>query len=357
VKGWGKITGNNEVTVSKSDGGSEKINAKNIVIATGSDSAKLPDLEFDEKDIVSSTGALSFDRVPESLLVVGAGVIGLELGSVWGRLGSKITVVEFLDRILPGTDLDSANKFQKILGKQGFEFRLSTAVKSVEKQGKLYKVNIEDKKANKADSILAEKVLVSIGRVPYTKGLGLEEMKIAMDGKKVAVNDHFQSTSHPTIYGIGDVIRGPMLAHKAEEEGIAVAEILAGKSGHVNYDAIPSVIYTHPEFAFVGKSEDDLKKANIAYNKGEFPFLANSRARTNDETDGYVKILADKKTDRLLGVYIIGSNAGEMIAEAVIGIEYGAAAEDLARTCHAHPTLSEAFKEACMATYDKPIHF
>jgi dihydrolipoamide dehydrogenase len=345
------------VSVKGEDGKESKLQAKNIVIATGSESTPLKGVDIDEKDIVSSTGALSFDKVPEHLVVVGAGVIGLELGSVWSRLGAKVTVVEFLDRILPGVDKAVATKFQGMLKKQGFEFKLSTGVQGVKKGAKGYDVSVKDTKKGTDEVIQADKVLVAIGRRPFTEGLGLEKLGIAMDGPRLAVDDHFRSTSHKSVYAIGDCIRGAMLAHKAEEEGIAAAEIIAGKVGHVNYDAIPGVIYTYPEVATVGKTEEDLKADGIAYNKGEFPFMANSRARTNQDSEGMVKILADKKTDRLLGVHIIGPNAGEMIAEAVIGIEYGASSEDLGRTCHAHPTLSEAFKEACMATYDKPIHF
>eukprot|EP00484_Ammonia_sp_Unknown_P000572 CAMPEP_0197021030 /NCGR_PEP_ID=MMETSP1384-20130603/1926_1 /TAXON_ID=29189 /ORGANISM="Ammonia sp." /LENGTH=497 /DNA_ID=CAMNT_0042448777 /DNA_START=32 /DNA_END=1525 /DNA_ORIENTATION=+ len=361
TKGWGKLVGANQIEVNTLDNKTETISAKNIVIATGSDSAKIPGIDIDEKDIVSSTGALSFDAVPESLLVVGAGVIGLELGSVWNRLGSKVHVVEFLDRILPGVDQDYASKFQKMLTKQGMSFQLSHAVKGIEKQssGKL-KVSVENNADKKISTAEYEKVLVAIGRVPYTEGLGLENVGIQMNEqnkRQVAVNDHFQ-TNVSNIYAIGDVIRGAMLAHKAEEEGIACAEIIAGKPGHVNYNAIPGVIYTYPEVASVGKTEEELKQEGVEYVKGEFPFLANSRARTNADAEGFVKILADKKTDRMLGVHIIGPNAGEMIAEGVIALEYGASAEDIARTCHAHPTLSEAFKEACMnACGMKAIHF
>lgn len=358
IKGWGKIIGNNSIEVKTLENKTETINAKNIVIATGSDSAKIPGIDIDEKDVVSSTGALEFDSVPESLLVVGAGVIGLEMGSVWNRLGSKVTVVEFLDRILPGVDKDYASKFQKILQKQGITFQLNQGVKSVDKQsnGKL-SVSIEnnsDKKITKTDF---DKVLIAIGRTPFTEGLGLDTMNIKMNRRQIDVNDHWQ-TNIPSIYAIGDCIKGAMLAHKAEEEGIACAEVIAGKPGHVNYGAIPGVIYTYPEVASVGKTEEELKEEGIEYTKGEFPFLANSRARTNADADGFVKILADKKTDRMLGVHIIGPNAGEMIAEGVIALEYGASAEDIARTCHAHPTLSEAFKEACMnACGMKAIHF
>ncbi|ETO22502.1 hypothetical protein RFI_14696 [Reticulomyxa filosa] len=337
AKGWGKITGNNEVTVKLLDGKEQKITAKNIVIATGSESSKLPGIEFDEKDIVSSTGALSFTQAPKRLVVVGAGVIGLELGSVWQRLGSDVTVVEYLDRILPGIDNEVATKFQRMLQKQGFKFQLGTGVQSIKKGADGYNIVVKDAKKGTEQTVVADKVLVAIGRRPYTHNLGLQELKIAMDGPRVAVNNHWQSTSHSSIYAIGDVIRGPMLAHKAEEEGIAVAESLAGGHGHVNLDAIPGVIYTYPEVAVVGKTEEQLKEANIEFKKSDFPFLANSRARTNQETEGFVKILTDAKTNKLLGAHIIGPNAGEMIAEAVIGIEYGASGEDLGRTCHAHP--------------------
>ena len=303
VKGWGKITGKNEITIDSNT----KITCKNIVIATGSDSARIPGIEIDEKDIITSTGALELDSIPEHLVVVGAGVIGLEMGSVWSRLGSKVTIVEFLDRILPGIDNQVANTFQKMLKKQGFEFKLSNAVKSIEKtsDGNL-NINVEDRKSGTIDAITADKCLVAIGRVPFTDGLGLEELGIAMDGKQVKINEHWQSTSHSNIYAIGDVVKGPMLAHKAEEEGIAVAEMLAGKAGHVNFDAIPGVIYTYPEVATVGKTEEELKESGVEYKKGEFPFLANSRARTNQDSDGSVKILANKQTDRILGVHIIG---------------------------------------------------
>jgi len=358
-KGWGKITGANEVTVSKEDGSTEKLTAKNIVIATGSESTPLPGLDIDEKTIVTSTGALEFDSIPEHLVVVGGGVIGLEMGSVWKRLGSKVTVVEFLDGICPGTDREIATNFMKILKKQGLQFKLGTAVQSATKTADGVEVKVKNKKGEE-ETIQCDKVLCSIGRRPFTEGLGLEEMGVAMEGpgmRQVKVNDHWQSTTHPSIYAIGDVIKGPQLAHKAEEEGIAVAEILSGKPGHVNYNAIPGVIYTHPEVASVGKTEEELKEAGVDFKKGVFPMLANSRAKTIDDADGLVKILTDKATDRVLGVHMVGAGAGEIIQEGCIGIEYGASAEDLARTCHAHPTLSEAFKEACMAAYDKPIHF
>jgi len=355
-KGWGKITGPNEVSVTAMDGSVQKISAKDIIIATGSEATPLPGVTCDEQMIVSSTGALSFDSVPDRLLVVGAGVIGLELGSVWGKLGSKVDVVEAIDRILPGTDAEIAKESQKFLKKQGMSFQFNTFVKGCQVVGNEVHVAMESKDGSKETKVY-DKVLIAIGRRPYTEGLGLEEMGITMEGRQVATNDHWQSTSHPNIYGIGDVIKGPMLAHKAEEEGIAVAEMLANKPGHVNYDAIPSVVYTHPEIAWVGKNEEELKAAGVKYTVGKFPFMANSRARTNDDAQGLVKILSDKETDRMLGVHIVGANAGEMIAEGVIAIEYGASSEDIARTCHAHPTLSEAFKEACMAAHGKPIHF
>jgi len=356
VKGWGKITKSNEVTVSTPDGAHTTVSAKNIVIATGSEVVPLKNVEVDEKKIVSSTGALSLEKVPETMLVIGAGVIGLELGSVWCRLGAKVEVVEFLDRVCPGTDLEMAKTFQKVLKKQGINFRLSTAVQSATPTATGVDVVVKDVKKGTEQTLSVETVLLAIGRRPNTEGLGLEEMGIKMSGRMVDINGSFQ-TNIPNIYAVGDVVRGAMLAHKAEEEGIAIAEILAGKHGHVNYDAIPSVIYTHPEFSWIGKNEEELKEAGIAYNVGKFPFMANSRARTNNDADGMIKVLADKATDKLLGVHMLGPSTGEMIAEAAIGMEYGASAEDLARTCHAHPTLSEAVKEACMAAYDKPIHF
>jgi len=355
AKGWGKITGPNEVSVTAADGSVQQISTKNIVIATGSESTPLPGVTIDEKLIVSSTGALSFDSVPERMLVVGGGIIGLELGSVWQRLGSKVDVVEALGRIMPGVDGEIAKESQKFLKKQGLSFTVNTFVKGCEIIGNEVHVNMETKDGNKETKIY-DKVLVSIGRRPYTDGLGCEENGIEMEGRMVKINDHWQ-TNVPSVYAIGDVVKGAMLAHKAEEEGIAVAEMLAGKPGHVNFDAIPSVVYTHPEIAWVGKNEEELKADGVQYVVGKFPLMANSRARTVDDATGLVKILSEKDTDRMLGVHIIGANAGEMIMEGVIAIEYGASSEDIARTCHAHPTLSEAFKEACMAAYDKPIHF
>jgi dihydrolipoamide dehydrogenase len=311
---------------------------------------------LDEKRVVSSTGALELDRVPERLLVVGAGVIGLELGSVWRRLGSQVVVVEYLDRILPGIDDEVARQSQRILQKQGMTFALSSKVTAVDSSAPRLKVTIEHASGGAPDTVEMDVVLVAIGRVPYTDGLGLETLGVKKDNRgRVVVDGHF-ATSVPGIYAIGDVIAGPMLAHKAEDEGIAVAEFLAGQAGHVNYDVIPNVIYTYPEIASVGKSEDELKAAGVSYNVGKFPFTANGRAKANQQTDGFVKILADAKTDRVLGVHIVGSDAGNMIAEAAIAMEFGASSEDIARTCHAHPTLPEAVKEAALAVAKRAIH-
>ncbi|WP_072385655.1 dihydrolipoyl dehydrogenase [Hyphomicrobium sp. CS1BSMeth3] len=354
--GHGRIVGAGMVEVVLTAGGTETLETKNIVIATGSDVAKLPGIEIDEKQVVSSTGALVLEKVPEKLLVVGAGVIGLELGSVYRRLGSEVTVIEFLDRILPGMDLDVAKSFQRILAKQGFSFKLSSKVTGIKTAKSGCAVTVEPSKGGEAEEINADVVLVAIGRVPYTTGLGLEEAGVKLDERKrVAVDEHFR-TNVPGIYAIGDVIVGPMLAHKAEEEGVAVAEMLAGQAGHVNYGAIPSVIYTAPEVASVGKSEEELKAAGIAYKVGKFPFTANARAKVNRTSEGFVKVLADAATDRILGVHIIGANAGELIGEATVIMEFGGSAEDLARTCHAHPTLSEAIKEAALAVDKRPIH-
>lgn len=355
-KGWGEITGPNEVTLSNSSGTKEIIKTKNIIIATGSEVVPLSGIKIDEIDILSSTGALNLKKVPKKLLVVGAGVIGLELGSVWQRLGSSVEIVEFKDTILPGMDSEIANFSQKLFKKQGIKFSLNSSVKNIVKREN-EEVLVEIENIEKKCSIrVVEKVLVSIGRRPYLKGLGLEKQGIKTIGAKIEVNEYWQSTSHSNIYAIGDVIKGEMLAHKAEEEGIAVVETILGKIGHVNYDVIPGVIYTNPEIASVGKTEEILKAKAIKYNKGIFPMFANSRARTIGETEGLVKILSDSKTDQILGCHIIGTNAGEMISEAVIAIKHGASSEDLARTCHAHPTLSEAFKEACMEAYDRAIH-
>jgi dihydrolipoamide dehydrogenase len=356
VRGLGSLTGTGKVRVAKEDGSQEEIEAKAIVVATGSDSAPLRGVTVDEKRIVSSTGALVLSSVPRRLLVVGAGVIGLELGSVWRRLGSEVTVVEFLDRVLPGIDGEVARQAQRILQRQGIAFRLSSKVAGVDAAGDTLKVSVEPAAGGPADPIETDVVLVAIGRRPYTKGLGLAEAGVAADERgRIAVDAHFQ-TNVAGIYAIGDVIAGPMLAHKAEDEGVAVAEIVAGQAGHVNYGVIPNVIYTHPEIASVGQSEEELKAAGIAYRAGKFPFSANARARAMGTKDGFVKVLANAATDRVLSVHIIGPYAGELIAEASVLMEFAGAAEDLARICHAHPTLSEAVKEAALAAWFKPIH-
>ncbi|MCK1543135.1 dihydrolipoyl dehydrogenase [Bradyrhizobium sp. 147] len=355
LKGAGKILGTGKVEVS-ADGKSQVVETKNIVIATGSDIARLKGIEIDEKRIVSSTGALSLDKVPGRLLVIGAGVIGLELGSVWRRLGSEVMVVEFLDRILPGMDGEVARQFQRILEKQGFAFKLGSKVTGVEANSKALLAKIEPAGGGAAETIEADVVLVCIGRTPYTDGLGLKEAGVALDARgRVQIDPHF-ATSLRGVYAIGDVVAGPMLAHKAEDEGVAVAEIIAGQAGHVNYDVIPGVVYTTPEVSSVGKTEEELKQAGVAYTVGKFPFTANGRSKVNQTTDGFVKILADAKTDRVLGVHIIGREAGEMIHEACVLMEFGGSAEDLARTCHAHPTRSEAVKEAALAVGKRAIH-
>ncbi len=356
LRGAGRIIAAGQVEVTTADGKKQTVETKNIVIATGSDVAKLKGVEIDEKRIVSSTGALSLDKVPGKLLIVGAGVIGLELGSVWRRLGAQVTVVEFLDRILPGMDGEIARQFQRILEKQGFAFKLGTKVTGVDTSGKTLSARIEPAADGAAETIEADAVLVAIGRTPYTEGLGLKEAGVALDDRgRVEIDKHF-ATSVKGIYAIGDVVRGPMLAHKAEDEGVACAEILAGQAGHVNYDVIPGVIYTTPEVASVGKTEEELKQAGTAYTVGKFPFTANGRSKVNQTTDGFVKILADTKTDRVLGVHIVGREAGEMIHEACVLMEFGGSAEDLARTCHAHPTRSEAIKEAALAVGKRAIH-
>jgi dihydrolipoamide dehydrogenase len=355
-RGLGRITAPGKVEVKAADGKAQTLDTKAIVIATGSDVARLKGIDIDEKRVVSSTGALVLDKVPQRLLVVGAGVIGLELGSVWRRLGSAVTVVEFLDRILPGTDLDVAKQFQRLLQKQGIGFKLSSKVTAVDTSGKTLKATIEPAAGGAAETLEADVVLVAIGRVPFTAGLGLKDVGVTKDDRgRVAVDAHY-ATNVAGIYAIGDVIAGPMLAHKAEDEGVAVAEILVGQAGHVNYDVIPNVVYTFPELASVGKSEEELKDAGVSYNVGKFPFSANGRAKVNLQTEGFVKILADAKTDRVLGVHILGPDAGNMIAEAAVAMEFGAAAEDIARTCHAHPTLTEAVKEAALAVGKRSIH-
>jgi dihydrolipoamide dehydrogenase len=356
IHGTGKILGTGKLEVSNSDGRAQAVETKNIVIATGSDVAKLNGIDIDEKRIVSSTGALSLDRVPERLLIVGAGVIGLELGSVWQRLGAKVTVVEFLDRILPGMDGEVAKQFQRILEKQGFAFKLSTKVVGIDTSGNNLVAKVEPAAGGASETLDADVVLVCIGRVPYTDGLGLKEAGVALDNRgRVQIDPHF-ATSLKGVYAIGDVVAGPMLAHKAEDEGVAVAEILAGQAGHVNYDVIPGVVYTTPEVSAVGKTEEELKQAGVAYTAGKFPFTANGRSKVNQTTEGFVKVLADAKTDRVLGVHIVGREAGEMIHEAAVLMEFGGSAEDLARTCHAHPTRSEAVKEAALAVGKRAIH-
>ena len=356
--GFGKVVAAGKVSVTAEDGSVKELETKNIIIATGSDVAGIPgvNVDIDEKVIVSSTGALEFTKVPETLVVVGGGVIGLELGSVWSRLGSQVTVVEYLDKILGGMDGEVSKQFQRMLAKQGIDFKLSAKVTAVEKSGNGAKVTFEPVKGGDAVTLEAEAVLISTGRRPYTDGLGLAEAGVAVDERgRVAINDHWQ-TNVAGIYAIGDVVKGPMLAHKAEDEGVAVAEIIAGQKGHVNFDVIPSVVYTQPEVASVGKTEEELKAAGIEYKVGKFPFTANGRARAMQHTDGFVKILADKATDKVLGAHILGYNAGEMIHELTVLMEFGGSSEDLARTCHAHPTMSEAVRESAMATYDKPIH-
>ncbi|UDL87547.1 dihydrolipoyl dehydrogenase [Mesorhizobium sp. PAMC28654] len=357
-RGTGKVIAAGKVSVTGEDGKVEEIETKNIVIATGSDVAGIPGVkvDIDEKVIVSSTGALSLDKVPSHLVVVGGGVIGLELGSVWARLGAKVTVVEFLDTILGGMDGEVSKQFQRLLSKQGFEFKLGAKVTGVAKAKKGATVTFEPVKGGAAETIDADVVLIATGRRAYSDSLGLKEAGVEVDERGRVKTDGHLKTNVPGIYAIGDVIAGPMLAHKAEDEGVAAAETIAGQAGHVNYDVIPSVVYTSPEIASVGKTEEELKKAGIDYKVGKFPFSANGRARAMLHTDGFVKILADKQSDRVLGVHIVGFGAGEMIHEAVVLMEFGGSSEDLARTCHAHPTMSEAVKEAALATFFKPIH-
>ncbi len=355
-RGTGRILRDGSVEVTPEGGAPTVLESKAIVIATGSDVTRLKGIEIDEKRIVSSTGALTLDKVPGHLVIVGAGVIGLELGSVWRRLGAKVTVVEFLDRILPGMDAEVAKQFQRILTKQGFAFKLGSKVTGATQSGEKLSVSVEPAAGGAPETLEADVVLVAIGRRPYTAGLGLEDHGVELDPQgRIVVDEHYQST-RAGIFAIGDVIAGPMLAHKAEDEGMALAEMLAGQAGHVNYGVIPSVIYTYPEVASVGATEDDLTKAGVAFNSGKFPFTANGRAKVNRTTDGFVKVLADAKTDRVLGVHIIGPDAGTLIAECAVLMEFGGSAEDLARTCHAHPTLSEAVKEAALATANRAIH-
>jgi len=357
IKGTGSFTDEHTIAVKLNDGGETSVKGKNILIATGSEVTPFPGLEIDEKRVISSTGAIALEKVPEKLLVIGGGIIGLEMASVWSRLGSKVTVIEFLDQIGgPGMDTEIAKSAQKILKKQGITFKTGTKVVSGDKTGETVKLEVDSAKGGKPETLEGDVVLVAIGRRPYTDGLGLENIGLEKDERGRVVIDSEYRTKIPHIRCVGDATFGPMLAHKAEEEAVAVVEYIKKGYGHVNYGCIPSVMYTFPEVAWVGQSEQDLKKAGIAYRVGTFPFSANSRAKTNLDTEGMVKILADPETDRLLGIHIIGPNAGEMIAEGTLALEYGASSEDIARTCHAHPTLSEAFKEAAMATYSKPIH-
>jgi dihydrolipoyl dehydrogenase len=358
IRGVGRILAPGRVEVKAADGTTQTLETKNIVIATGSDVARLNGIDIDEKRIVSSTGALELGKVPQKLLVVGAGIIGLELGSVWRRLGAQVTIVEFLDHILPGIDGEVARQFHRLQQKQGLAFKLSSKVTAIDASGKVLKVKVEPAAGSgAAEMIEADIVLVAIGRVPYTEGLGLEAVGVNRDNRGRVVVDAHLRTNVGGIYAIGDAIAGPMLAHKAEDEGVAAAEVIAGQAGHVNYEVIPNVVYTHPEIASVGKTEEELKPAGIAYQIGKFPFSANARARANLATDGFVKILADAKTDRVLGVHILGPDAETMIAEAAIAMEFGASAEDIARTCHAHPSLSEAVKEAALAVAKRAINF
>ncbi|CEM23213.1 unnamed protein product [Vitrella brassicaformis CCMP3155] len=362
IKGWGKLTGPTEVSVDLNEGGSKQLSAKNIIIATGSDPAPMPggSLVADEKTILTSTGAIALEDVPKKMVVVGGGYIGLELGSVWGRLGAEIEVVEFTDKIAGTLDGEVGKAFQKTLEKQGMKFHLGTKVVGAEVHANGATVITEPAKGGAQSKIECDKILLSVGRVPFTEGLGLEQLGVTKDKMgRVDVDPHtFQVPNFPSLRAIGDVIVGPMLAHKAEEEGIAAVELIAGQgAGHVNYNAIPGVVYTHPEVAGVGLTEEQCKEQKIAYKKGSFPFAANSRARTNDDSEGLVKVITEAESDKVIGAHMIGPNAGELIAEMVLAIEYGAASEDVARTCHAHPTLSEAVKEACMAAHGKPIHF
>ena len=354
--GTGRIEAVGKVSVTGEDGKAQTLATRAILIATGSESTPLPGLEIDEDRIVTSTGALALKAVPKKLVVIGAGVIGLEMGSVWARLGAEVTVIEYLDRICPGMDDEVAKNFQRILKKQGLEFRLGMKVTGAEVLKTKVKLSVEPAKGGDAEQVDADVVLVAIGRRPYTVGLGLEEAGVAVDKRGVIqVDENFQ-TNVEGIFAIGDCIPGPMLAHKAEDEGVACAEIIAGETGHVNYDAIPGIVYTWPEVATVGKTEEQLKEAGTEYRVGKFPFTANGRARASGDTDGFVKILADAKSDRVLGAHIIGPDAGTLIHEIVLGMEFGASAEDIARTCHGHPTLSEAVKEAALAVDGRPIH-
>jgi len=352
IKGWGRLDGHTpeglgKVIVKAVDGAETTLEAKNIIIATGSEPTPLPGVTVDNKRIVDSTGALSLPEVPGHLVVIGAGVIGLELGSVWRRLGAEVTVVEYLDRVCPGMDEETAKTFQRSLTKQGFKFQLGQKVTGAVASASGVEITMEPVKGGEPQTLAANYVLVAIGRRPYTEGLGLETVGITPDKRGVIANDHFK-TGVGGVWVVGDVTSGPMLAHKAEDEGVACVELIAGKAGHVNYDLIPGVIYTAPEVATVGKTEEELKAAGVAYKVGKFPFAANSRAKINHETEGFVKVLADATTDRILGVHMIGPNVGDMIAEYCVAMEFSASSEDVARTCHPHPTRSEALRQAAM---------
>jgi dihydrolipoamide dehydrogenase len=354
--GTGRILGPGKVEVTFINGEKQAVESKAIVIATGSEVAALPGIAIDEETVISSTGALSLNKVPKRMVVIGGGYIGLELGSVWSRLGAAVTVVEMLPRLAPGLDAEVAKALQRVLEKQGIAFKLGTKVVKADTKGRNVKLTLEPAAGGKSETLECDVVLVAVGRIPNTQGLGLAKLGVKADNRGRIVVDKQYATSLPGIYAIGDVIKGPMLAHKAEEEGIAVAEILAGQAGHVNYEVIPSVIYTAPEVASVGKTEEELKEAGVAYRVGKFPFTANGRAKVNRTTEGFVKVLAEEGTDRVLGVHIIGADAGTMIAEAAVLMEFGGSAEDLARTCHAHPTLNEAVKEAALAVDKRAIH-
>jgi dihydrolipoamide dehydrogenase len=356
VKGFGKFTSPSEISVETLDGSNTTVKGKHVIIATGSDVKSLPGVTIDEKKIVSSTGALSLTEIPKRLVVIGAGYIGLEMGSVWGRLGSEVTVVEFASDIVPTMDGEVRKQFQRMLEKQKMKFMLKTKVVGVDTSGDGVKLTIEPSAGGEQQTLEADVVLVSAGRNPYTAGLGLETIGVETDKVGRILVDHKFKTNVNGVYAIGDVIPGPMLAHKAEEDGVACVEFIAGKEGHVDYDLVPGVVYTHPEVASVGKTEEQVKASGVAYRVGKFPLMANSRAKAIDDAEGLVKILADKETDKILGVHIMAPNAGELIHEACLALQYGASSEDIARTCHAHPTMSEAVKEAAMATYDKPIH-
>ena len=355
LKGFGSFESKNEILIKDDKNKETKIQAEKIVIATGSLPVSLPGIEFDEKVIVSSTGALKLDRVPKKMVVVGGGYIGLEMGSVWSRLGSEVHIIEFLDHITPGMDKEISNEFMKILKKQGIHFHMQHKVEKIEKNKSGAEISTINKEGNKKN-FECDVVLISVGRKPNTKGLNLEKVGVDLDEKRRVKTDKNFKTSQSNIYAIGDVITGPMLAHKAEDEGIAVAENIAGQSGHVNYDIIPGVIYTTPEVASIGKTEEQLIKENIKYKIGKFSFMANSRAKAIDDTEGFVKILADEKTDKVLGAHLIGPHAGELIAEIGVAMEFGASSEDIARTCHAHPTFSEAVKEAALSVEKRAIH-